>query len=194
MHSSSTRRKAAFVPWLAALIFGATAHAGWLIHELRTDHLATPHAANDSKPVIIQVDARPQADTDPPKARPEAEPRARFRARTTPRCRHLLEACDEDTDELELWIHRTGRHTYTVDRRALDHFDLAAELPMWPFASALPGVELRNIQRCTPLFHLGLRNGDRVLAIARQAESELEHVEVTIERRGRPLVLVYDLA
>ena len=40
MHSTTTRLRTAFVPWLAALVIGATAHAGWLIHDLR-DHRGT---------------------------------------------------------------------------------------------------------------------------------------------------------
>ena len=35
--SSRKRYKTTFVPWFAAIVLGATAHVGWLVHELR-DH------------------------------------------------------------------------------------------------------------------------------------------------------------
>ena len=50
--SSFTRRKAAFVPWLAAMVLAATAHLGWLIHELRE------RERGSSPAVHVEIDAR----------------------------------------------------------------------------------------------------------------------------------------
>ncbi|MCA9697099.1 MAG: hypothetical protein KC431_06220, partial [Myxococcales bacterium] len=59
-------------------------------------------------------------------------------------------------------------------------------------------IELRNIRSGTPMHLLGLRTGDRVQAILtygeRDGEQELlERVELVLERRGRPVHLVYEL-
>jgi hypothetical protein len=180
MHSSNTRGKIAFVPWLAALVISATAHGGWLIHEFRHP---------DPQPLIVEVDARPHE---------------RSRTPTVARCRHApieLPAADpsEPFDDLDLWVQQTARHVYAIDRRMLDQvaltqLDASALERLHALGDGARGaVELRNIRRGTPLYLLGLRNGDRVLAIATRGQPEIERVAVTIERRGRPLALVYEI-
>jgi hypothetical protein len=163
MHSSST----AFMPWIAALLIGATAHGGWLIHELRSV---------DVQPVIINM-------------------------HTTARCRHAPPEIPttEPPEDVDLWVQQTGRHVYTIDRRLFDHVapiqldSDALEQLRSVGDGALGAVELRNIRRGTPLYMLGLRNGDRVLAISTRGHPTVDWVAVTIARRGQPLALVYDI-
>ncbi len=107
------------------------------------------------------------------------------------------------TSELDLWITRTGRYEYSIDERMLARVDVDAQAGgsgSGPGERALDRlgrllgveqgmVELRNIRRETPLWHLGLRTGDRLLSIARPAGPE--RVEVALARRGRALVLTY---
>lgn len=204
--SSSARRKTAFVPWLAALVIGATAHAGWLIHEYRE-----PPTTEFSKHIEIHVDARPRVIETRPRM---IDVRAReLRARHTqppararslpPSCRHAsldLRPSELELD-LDLWIRQIERHRYTIDRRALERVALAnydvADLERLGVVARALGlaepIELRNIQVGTPLFVLGLRTGDRLLAISTLSGEALEQVEVAIERRGRPIELVYEL-
>jgi hypothetical protein len=178
MQSSSTRRKTAFVPWLAALIIGATAHAGWLIHELREPRTLA------AAPVHVVIDARSQV------VKRARHTPALARARTLPpRCRFASgppEAGDDELD-LDMWIEQTDRYAYAIDRRVLER----VALPSLDGAllDLIEPIELRNIRAGTPLFVLGLRTGDRVHAIT----TRLLEVEVAIERRGRPLELVYRL-
>lgn len=171
--SSITRSKASFVPWLAALVLGASAHAGWLIHELRESER---DAARPSS-VTIEIDARELI---------------------TPRCRHLDDdtALGDERDELDLWIHRTGRYAYTIDRRVLDQVALV-ETTAWTSSAwgsdGAAAIELRNIRCGTALYLLGLRNGDRLLAIARHEQAGVERVDVSLERRGMRLQLAYEI-
>lgn len=218
MKSSSTRRKTAFVPWLAALIIGATVHAGWLIHELREPRPAGARA------IEVAVEIRPALN---PEVRPQLQPSLRARhtpapARPrslAPRCRHasvpslqplhddergLLQpiyADEEDERDLDMWIERVDRYTYAIDRRVLQRVALAdydGELlaRLGVVARTLgyaEPIELRNIRAGTPLFVLGLRTGDRVHAIETHGGEAIERVEVAIERRGRPIELIYRL-
>ncbi|HLT35185.1 MAG TPA: hypothetical protein VK034_02845 [Enhygromyxa sp.] len=197
--SSRTRHKTAFVPWLAAMVIGATVHAGWLLHEL--------HESNTRQsvpPIHVEVDARRidarQIDARQIHARHTPAPRP---GRTTS-CRHarlVPPPSDDELDELDLWIHRTDRYTYTIDRRVLDRvaladFDGDALERLGVVARALglaEPLELRNIRAGTPLFALGLRTGDRLRTITTHGGEALERVEVAIERRGRPIELVYRL-
>jgi hypothetical protein len=162
MHSSNTRGKAAFMPWMAALIIGATAHGGWLLHDL--------HHHADAQP----------------------------RMHTMARCRHAPPEIPttEPAEDLDLWVQQTARHVYVIDRRMFDHVALT-QLDAHALErlqdGALGAVELRNIRRGTPLYLLGLRNGDRLLAIATRGHPAIEWVTVTIARRGQPLALVYDI-
>jgi hypothetical protein len=188
MHSSNTRGKFAFLPWMAALVIGATAHSGWLIHELRH---------TDAPPLIVEVDARPHE---------------RSRSHTPARCRHApselspaLSAVEsaEPFGDLDLWVRQTARHVYAIDRQmfarvALSQIDARALERLQALGDGERGpksgtIELRNIRRGTPLYMLGLRNGDRVLAIATLGRPAIERVAVTIERRGHPLALVYEI-
>lgn len=212
--SISSRRKTAFVPWLAALVIGATAHAGWFIHELRE-----PEPAAAVAPIHVEIDARPLVE----RARPDdlatqkrLARRMRVWARAShqqrepsraPHCRHAslaLAPGDHDVEpelDLDMWIAQTDRYTYTIDRRVLDRvaladFDGDALEQLGVVARALglaEPLELRNIQAGTPLFVLGLRTGDRLHAISTRGGEVLERVEVAIERRGRPIELVYRL-
>lgn len=199
--SSSARRKTAFVPWLAALVIGATAHAGWLIHEYRE-----PPRAELNQPIEIQVDARPrviEVRARELRAR-HTQPPARARS-LAPNCRHAsldLRPSDLDLElDLDLWIRQIERHRYTIDRRALERVALAdydvEDLNRLGVVARALGladpIELRNIQAGTPLFVLGLRTGDRLFAISTRGGEALEQVEVAIERRGRPIELVYEL-
>lgn len=192
MLSSTTRRKTAFVPWLAALIIGATAHAGWLIHELRE-----PKPAAVTPIQITVVERVP--------TRPRHTP-ALARARTlAPSCRHATvptrALADEDELDLDMWIEQVDRYTYAIDRRVLERVALAdydgdvlARLGVVARALGMAEpIELRNIRAGTPLFVLGLRNGDRVHAITTHGNEALERVEVALERRGRPIELIYRL-
>ncbi|PRP95186.1 hypothetical protein [Enhygromyxa salina] len=215
MHaSSSIRRKAPFTPWFAALILGATAHAGWLVHELRSE----AHPTEQPTSVIVHVDARPTRTTAPSQQQPQRaiyrRDQARARPAASPRCRHVQAGSQPEEPaplNLDIWVQRTDRYVYTIDRRVLD------EVPFGPVdanlerirvvaktlaearetamseASAGRAIELRNIHSGTPLWLLGLRNGDRLLAISTRGEVELDHVELSIERRGRPLALSYEL-
>ncbi|MCA9697017.1 MAG: hypothetical protein KC431_05805, partial [Myxococcales bacterium] len=140
---SITRRKTAFVPWLACLIIGATAHAGWLIHELR-----------ETQPLRVDV----HVDGPERGGRLHHEPRA-------------IDAGDELAD-LDLWVYERRRYTYTVDRRVLDRIAtaglldigvidgdaLALERDAWVqgIGRGQP-IELRNIRSGTPMHLLGLR-------------------------------------
>lgn len=197
--SNRTRRKAAFVPWLAALVIGATAHAGWLLHELREP--VSPGSASSGThhsvtvaPIHIDIDARVVERLSP----------ARARCRATSR-RDLALLAPEDRLDLDLWIHRTARYRYAIDRRVLERVAFVAldgellerlGVIVRGLAFAEP-IELRNIRTDTPLFALGLRTGDRVHAITTRGEgtstSSIERVEVAIERRGRPIELIYEL-
>jgi hypothetical protein len=188
--STRTRRKAAFVPWLAALVIGATVHAGWLLHELRE---------SESRPIVAAIHV--EVDAGPCEAR--ADRIARAREPALARARHVRVALPESDDEhdLDLWIHRIDRYTYTIDRRVLDRIavadlDARALERLGIVARSLglaEPIELRNIRAGTPLFVLGLRTGDRVHAISTRGAEALERVEVAIERRGRPIELVYQL-
>jgi hypothetical protein len=189
MQTSSARRKTSFVPWLAALLIGATVHAGWLIHELREPD--KPAVV----PVAVAIEARQVVRPTP----------ALNRAKTlTPSCRGASlasSAVDDDEFDLDLWIHQTDRYTYAIDRRVLERValadangDLLARLGVVARALGLAEpIELRNIRAGTPLFVLGLRTGDRVHAISTRGGEAIERVEVAIERRGRPIELVYRL-
>lgn len=173
MHSSNTRGKAAFVPWMAALVIGATAHGGWLFHELRD---------TGAPSLIVEIDARPRLDT-------------------AARCRHapIEMPTPEPFEDLDLWVQQTARHVYAIDRRMLDQvahpqLDASALERLQALGDGSRGaVELRNIRRGTPLWLLGLRNGDRVVAIATLGRPQIDRVAVTIERRGHPLALVYEI-
>lgn len=179
MHSSNTRGKVSFVPWMAALVIGATAHTGWLIHELRH---------TDAPPLIIEI-----------------ETHERSRTHAAARCRHApieipaAEPAIEPFEDLDLWVQQTARHVYAIDRQmleqlALTKLDASALERLHALGDEARGaVELRNIRRGTPLYLLGLRNGDRVLAIATRGRPEIERVALTIERRGQPLALVYEI-
>jgi hypothetical protein len=169
---------------MAALLLGATAHAGWMIHELRH---------RDAQPLIVEIDARPY-------------PTAHERTRSHPsaRCRHApieTPASEpiEPIEDFDLWVQQTARYVYAIDRRMLDQLALtqldarALERLALLGDRARGAVELRNIRRGTPLYLLGLRNGDRVLAIATRGQPTIERVAVTIERRGQPLALVYEI-
>ena len=192
MQSSSTRRKTPFVPWLAVLVIGATAHAGWLIHELREP---------SSTSLAIHIDALPRVVVQ---ARGRHSPPARARS-LAPSCRHASgeqrgrhQALEPELD-LDLWIRRSDRYSYTIDRRALERVALAdhdlGELEglRHGLLGLADPIELRNIQVGTPLFVLGLRTGDRLVAIATRGGAALERVELAVERRGRPISLVYEL-
>jgi hypothetical protein len=210
MHSSNTRGKVAFVPWMAALVIGATAHGGWLIHDQLRHH--------EAQPLIVNVDARPEPPTleqptleQPKLEQPKLERRERTRTQTAARCRHaqLEVPTAEPLEDLDLWVHQTARHVYAIDRRMLDHialtdFDVTMLERLQPFGGrARSAIELRNIRHGTPLYLLGLRNGDRVLALftaprpdevgASRSRPEIERLVVTLERRGQPLALVYEI-
>jgi hypothetical protein len=174
MHSSNTRGKAAFMPWMAALVIGATAHGGWLIHELR-------HA--DARPLIVEVQA------------PKLERHERTHTRIAARCRHAPSEIPttEPPEDVDLWVQQTARRVYAIDRRLFDHLDPHALERLQSLGGAFGAVELRNIRRGTLLYLLGLRNGDRLLAIATRGQPEIEWITVTIARRGHPLALVYEI-
>lgn len=116
-------------------------------------------------------------------------------------CRHTTRrpVPAKSATELDFWITRTGRYEYTIDPEMLARVDVAPQLGephdrAVERLGALLGVEqgavqLRNIQRETPLWHLGLRTGDRLLSIARPPGAD--RVEVAVARRGRALVLTY---
>ncbi|MFV8755199.1 hypothetical protein ACNOYE_32015 [Nannocystaceae bacterium ST9] len=116
-------------------------------------------------------------------------------------CRHATRrpVPIRSASELEFWITRTGRYEYTIDERMLARVDVAARVDapheraadrLGRLLGAEQGMlELRNIQRDTPLWHLGLRTGDRLLSIGRAPG--VDRVEVALARRGRPLVLTY---
>jgi hypothetical protein len=188
--SSSMRLRTAFVPWLAALVIGASAHAGWLIHELR-DHRDT--SADRSFTHTLTIEA---PDVHRTRAISMNRLGPTLAASSARACRHTARrsAPSEAASELDFWITRTGRYEYTIDPRMLARVDVA---PLVGELEQLLGVEqgaveLRNIQRETPLWHLGLRTGDRLLSIARSPGAD--RVEVAVARRGRALVLTYRLA
>lgn len=217
MHaSSSIRRKAPFVPWFAALILGATAHAGWLIHELRSE----AHQTQQPTSLVVNVDARPtSAPPQPQRHRAVRRHRrlralARTRPATSPRCRHTQveqAPVEQAALDLDIWVQRTARYAYTIDRRALEQVAFGpvdADLERLGIiakalaearslaiagARAQQSIQLRNIHAGTPLWLLGLRTGDRLVAISTRGEPELERVELAIERRGRAVALSYEL-
>ncbi|KIG17234.1 hypothetical protein DB30_03547 [Enhygromyxa salina] len=178
-----------------------------MIHELRSDH-QPEHPAS----LIVHVDARSQPDSL--SIRQQSREQTRTRPATSPRCRHAQvdpHPADPTPLNLDIWVQRTDRYAYTIDRRVLDEAplgpvdaDLArigvvaktlakARDAAMSTASAGEPIELRNIHAGTPLWLLGLRTGDRLLAIWTSGEPELEHIELSIERRGRALALSYEL-
>jgi hypothetical protein len=199
MQSSSARRRAPFIPWLSVLIIGASAHAAWLIHELREP--ASPCARAqveihvEIQPRVVESRARKSWHTPPPA-------RARSLGASCRRAGLDLRPRPEDLDhDLDLWIRQVDRYRYTIDRRALERVALAnyavgereglgVVAQAWGLADS---IELRNIAAGTPLFVLGLRSGDRLRAIATRRGAVLEEVELALERRGRPIALVYEL-
>lgn len=194
------RLRSAFIPWLAALVIGASAHAGWLIHEL-SDHRDQPfaHTPTITAPIDVSVDVH----VSEPASRTV---RARSGLATNPRaihCRHASRRPVPATagSELDFWITRTGRYEYSIDPEMLARVDVAPLVgesgdpamdrlgQLFGVGQGAGAVELRNIQRETPLWHLGLRTGDRLLSIARPPGAD--RVQVALARRGRPLVLTY---
>lgn len=198
MHSTTTRLRTAFVPWLAALVIGATAHAGWLIHDLR-DHRGTEPPQSFTHTIV-------ELDVDLALELPHHRANA---TTTTMHCRHATPTRHARREaerragrerrrgdsELDFWITRVGTYEYEVDTRMLARVEVGARADAGERLAALlgvsEGVELRNIQRDTPLWQLGLRTGDRLLAVARPAAGG--HIELALARRGRPLVLIYRL-
>ncbi len=237
MHaSSSTRLRTAFVPWLAALIIGASAHAGWLIHEYRS---AASHLPVIETRVRIDVEVPAELDSATKRSDDEAarlleRARARearraraveraqqLRARASddlapaprPACRQLAFEAPVEQQELAAWIEQTGSHEYQVDRRLFEQIDAAIEHESDPIVRlaqliGLRGamlqlgqaqgtmssgkVELRNIRAFTPLWQLGLRNGDRPLALVDE-EGTNETYILAVKRSGQTVVLTYRL-
>lgn len=216
MHESSfTRRRTAFVPWLAALVFGATAHAGWWLHE-HSEHAPAPTPTVAICPTT-PAPAAMHVEVDEPAVAVAAERRtpARFHHAHRQGLRHGLRHCRQrlrparlsfdhegEAAWLEPWLERTGRYSYRIDRRALADVHAAGidgEM-LTSLAPAERGLafatppQLRNIRAGTPLHLLGLRTGDRLLAVATNAGAEtLAEVELSLERRGRRLVIRYEL-
>ncbi|WP_157596027.1 hypothetical protein [Plesiocystis pacifica] len=212
--SSRKRYKTTFVPWFAAIVLGATAHAGWLIHELR-DHGAEPEREGEvleaSATAKVEIELR-GASPELPTASTEAElawgppPRQRVRAGG---CQQVLRPPEDGMDALDdtfaPWIEQRARYHYQVDRRLLDGLSVADfEVVDEPSAGDefdwLLGpegeraiIELRNIRAGTPLFALGLRSGDRVRYVSHWSGRVREGVEVGVERRGRAIELVYEV-
>ncbi|NVB39214.1 hypothetical protein G6O69_15330 [Pseudenhygromyxa sp. WMMC2535] len=199
-----SRHKTAFVPWLAALLLGATAHAGLLIHELRED---AERRADTAEPRGFELDV--DVDVNVALALDEARLGADDPRATATRRGRLDRALlayarrdrSRDLDDLDLWIHPSERYTYTVDRRVLervasaelDNLGLDARSLDGALATAEP-IELRNIRAGTPLHLLGLRTGDRVLAVdSRPGAGAGATVVVLLERRGRGISLTYEL-
>lgn len=209
MHSSSTRLRTAFVPWLAALVIGATAHAGWLIHEMR-DHRGSTgdrsftHTPTREESIAVEVDVDVDVDLDLDLDLDDDDDASDPAPRSLAiHCRHASRerqvarrSAAGSTSELDFWITRIGRYEYEVDTRMLARVETGPSVDASERLGRLLGVmgesvELRNIQRNTALWQLGLRTGDRLLALARPPGSE--RVELAIARRGRPLVLIYRL-
>jgi hypothetical protein len=179
MHTHT--RGQAFIPWMAALLIGATAHGGWLIHELR-------HAY--AQPLIVEVQA------------PKLERHERTRTRDAARCRHAPSELPtiEPLEDADVWVQQIARHAYAIDRRLLDHVGLTEldphaleRLQQSLEDGAFSAVELRNIRRGTLPYLLGLRNGDRLLAIQTRGQPEIEWITLTIARRGKLLALLYEI-
>lgn len=205
--SSHTRSKHSFVPWLAAILLGASAHAGWLIHELRDDH-------GEPGQVLIQLELDGQSRTVSSeaadfsvdreaqlrRARARAHAHARAQQHVHAHSRLVRERPPADLD-LDLWVEQTDRYRYSIDRRALEQiavaeFDAGLE-QLGVFARALTlaePIELRNIRQGTHLWLLGLRNGDRLRAVSTRGEPALDQVELELLRRGRPVTIVYELS
>ncbi len=196
MHSTTTRLRTAFVPWLAALVIGATAHAGWLIHDLR-DHRGTEPPRSFTH-TIVEFDVDLALELPHQRAHATA-----IHCRHATPTRHARREAERragrewrrgDT-ELDSWITRVGTHEYEVDTRMLARVEVGTRADASERLAALlgvsQGVELRNIQRDTPLWQLGLRTGDRLLAVAREPAGD--RIELALARRGRPVVLVYRL-
>ena len=216
--SSSTRLRTAFVPWLAALVIGASAHAGWLIHDLRDHHDDEESSFAHTRPMVgsivgsidvnvdvheLHIDGLDESSSEPT-PRPMHERSSFAIPSRTAHCRHATRQppATHQGSELDFWITRTGRYEYSVDPRMLARVEVASVVDERGAArdvalerlGQLLGVErgageLRNKQRDSPLWHLGLRTGDRLLSIARPPGSE--EVEVALARRGRALVLTY---
>lgn len=202
MHSTTTRLRTAFVPWLAALVIGATAHAGWMIHELR-DHRGTHEPRSFTHTIDLDIDL----DVALPSLRPARHDAlaTRVHCRHALGSRHDLRAVERRvgrerergvaSSELDFWITRVGAYEYEVDTRMLERVEVGTQADASERLAGLlglsQGVELRNIQRDTPLWQLGLRTGDRLLAVARVPGST--RVELSLARRGKPVVLVYRL-
>lgn len=200
MHSTTTRLRTAFVPWLAALVLGATAHAGWLIHDLR-DHRGTDEARSFAHTThAVEVDVEVDVDVEPPRTSDRHERHevlaGTLHCRHAARSRHAQrrERGTGDSD-LDFWIERVDTYEYEVDTRMLERVEVGAPADASERLAALvglsQGVELRNIQRGTPLWQLGLRTGDRLLAVAREPAGG--RIELSLARRGKGVVLVYRL-
>jgi hypothetical protein len=195
MHSTTTRLRTAFVPWLAALVIGATAHAGWLIHDLR-DHRGTERPRSFTHAIVeLDVDLSLELPRHDTRASAMHCRHATRHARREDERRARRELLRRSTSELDSWITRVGTHEYEVDTRMLARVEAGtgadASERLAGLLGVSQGVELRNIQRDTPLWQLGLRTGDRLLAVAREPSGE--RIELALARRGRPVVLVYRL-
>ena len=204
--SSLIRRQHSFAPWLVALLLGASANVGLLIHELRDD-------AEQPTQIVIQVDHGEHGDHGATAAGASPEPtsaehgrraRSRVRARHRPQERRPSARPAAELD-LDLWIEQVDRYRYAIDRRALDRLAIAEldaraiarldELGVLAHAVTLAEpLELRNIQQGTQLWLLGLRNGDQLRSIATRGEAALEEVELSLLRRGRAVTIVYELS
>lgn len=191
--SGRSRGKAAFVPWLAALVMGTTAHVGWLVHS----HDERPPAEPATLGSVVNVDMNVDVHVDRGAEQRSAEPRRAWGCRGGP-----TESGDGELEDetLGLWIQPKGRYTFTIDRRAVERI-AAVDLERLGGAAASsaiglgPPIELRNIRAGTPLFLLGLRNGDRFVGIESMDidEASLARFAVVVHRRGRAITLVYEV-
>jgi hypothetical protein len=173
-----------------------------LIHELRSEN----HQTQQPTTMVVHVDARPTRATHR-----KIRDSVRTRSAAAPRCRHAQadqQPAEPPTLDLDIWVQRTDRYAYTIDRRVLEELPFGpvdadlerigrvakvlAEARDTAMSDAWP-IELRNIHAGTPLWLLGLRTGDRLMAIWTRGEPDLEHVELSIERRGRAVALSYEL-
>jgi len=197
MQSSTIRGKVTFVPWLAALVLGASAHASLLVHELR-------HGDSGEPPTVVVIEAgdHERVAHHERVLRQRARRRARVRGARSPGTRPTpgFESFDAPSS-LDDWIEQRASYSYTIDRQALDHVVPRALLTIdrdgLETLAATVGLteplRLHNIRRDTPLWTLGLRNGDRVIDLRTGGDAGIERVTLAIERRGRLVDLSYEL-
>ncbi len=111
---------------------------------------------------------------------------AHHHAAAPPRASASAEPQDPDSRWLTAYIDRRGPGQFAIDHRALDRLAWRDFIGQTYIGVHLDGVE------GSPLAHLGLHDGDRVLAVRAEHERGwLRRVDLVLDRDGRHLTFTY---